>query len=109
MPERRPQGRIQSKARRKPHPLRERRGNLVPIEGWLEPLRCPQCGAETIDRVDLVEAVRPVAGARRPWGVVQLGSGPARVDLAAIAEQLYRCRECESEWPVEPGTRFLVS
>jgi len=98
----------QSRRKQAPRP-RERRGNVIPIEGWSEPMRCPQCAGERVVQVDMVECAYPVSGVRRPWCVVELDADDPEVDAAAIGEQFYRCEDCEREWPVEPGTLFIES
>ena len=71
-------------------------------------MRCPQCHADSIDQVEMVEAVYPVTGVRRPWDLVHVDHGDPRVDLSAVGERFYRCRQCETEWPVEAGTQFIA-
>jgi hypothetical protein len=86
---------------------RRRRGNLFPIEGWVDAPRCPQCGGRRISQVDLIECLYPVRGVRKPWGIVVIDPAESTLDATAVGGQFFRCRDCETEWPVEPGTRFM--
>ena len=86
---------------------RRRSGNVLPIEGWTEALACPQCDSDDIGQVDLIECEYPVHGVRRPWGIVVIDPAESTLDVTAVGRQFFRCRDCENEWPVEPGTRFM--
>ncbi len=88
-------------------PARQRRGNLFPIEGWTEALACPQCNGHEVSQVDLVECEYPVQGVRKPWGIVVVDPAESTLDVTAVGQQFFRCRDCDTEWPVDPGTRFM--
>lgn len=90
----------------RPAPPRQRQGNVCPIEGWVEPLRCALCGGGDIVQVDLIECAYPVLGVRKPWDAVVIEPAESTLDVTAVGQQFYRCRDCESEWDVEPGTQF---
>jgi hypothetical protein len=79
----------------------------------LDPVRayaCRRCGrTECVVQVDTVEALYPVHGERRLAREVLVDPDEARVDLEAIDRQFYRCRRCQHEWPLEPGTRFVLA
>ena len=90
-----------------PPPGRLREGNVVPIEGWVEPMRCPECEGSRILQIDLVECAHRVTGVRKPWGIVVVDMAHGRVDRRAVRSELFRCRECGHEWPVAEGTAFM--
>ncbi len=83
------------------------RGNVFPIDGWLEAMSCPQCRSEEVLQVDVVECTYPVRGVRRPWGFVAVDVAASRLDPASTHAEFFRCDDCLHEWPVEPGTRFV--
>lgn len=84
-------------------------GNVVPIAGRVEPLRCSHCRSCDVVQVDLIECVYRVQGVREPGIRVLVDIGGREYDHEAIADQYYRCRECASEWPLDPGTVFMDS
>ena len=78
----------------------------------LDPARampCRRCGRKgSVVQVDTVEAIYPVHGARRMTREVVVDPEEVRVDFEAIDRQFYRCRRCQHEWPLDPGTRFVL-
>ena len=82
------------------------RGNVLPIAGWVEPLRCGQCASDGALRIDLVECEHSVRGGRRPGDAVIVDEASARVEQGRVAARFFRCTACDFEWPVQPGTRF---
>ena len=86
---------------------RPRRGNVLPIEGWNQPLLCPACDSSELLQIDVIECAYPVRGVRRPWGFVLVDVAASSLDPAATHAEFFRCESCDHEWPVEPGTRFV--
>lgn len=78
----------------------------------LDPARavsCRRCGRRgCVVQVDTVEAVYPVHGERRRAREVIVDPDEVRVRLDAIDRQFYRCERCRHEWPLDPGTRFVL-
>ena len=89
----------------KPKPPRAL-ASVTPIRGWVQPMRCPQCGGQDLVQVDLVECVYPVIGVRRPRGLVLIDIEASSVNATAIGAQFYRCDACDHEWPLDAGTLF---
>lgn len=90
-----------------PTRIPEPHDNVVCIEGWLRPLRCPRCGGQAISQVDQLEFAYPVAGVRRSRNVIHLDFAESRTGVVPTADPFFRCERCRNEWPVEAGTEFV--
>jgi len=90
-----------------PTPFPESHDNVVYIESWLRPLRCPRCNGQAISQVDQLEFAYPVAGVRQSRNVIHLDFAESRTGVAATADPFFRCQRCRNEWPVEAGTEFI--
>jgi hypothetical protein len=91
----------------RPIPFAESHDNVVSIEGFLRPLRCPRCDGQAISQVDQLEFAYPVAGVRPSRNVIHLDFAENRTGIAATADPFFRCQGCANEWPVAEGTEFI--
>ena len=90
-----------------PTPFPESRGNVVYIDSYLRPLRCPRCRGQAISQVDQLEFAYPVAGVRPSRNLIHLDFAESRTGITATADPFFRCERCRNEWPVEADTEFI--
>ena len=81
---------------------------VIPLDPTRQ-MACRRCGRRgCVVQVDTVEAVYPVRGERRHRREVLVDPAEVHVHMQVIDRQFYRCRLCQHEWPLDPGTRFVL-